>query len=241
MSRTRQTKPSKKTDDLICHEENDNLDDGFNHQVQCTTDGCEIWTDIWIPKKLPRNFLSKPFLCGFCAAEKLGNLEKTCGELELRKESNSFTPLDQPTYAQILKSIKHEEKEQEQKALNLILYGTKPSEDDESLVTNMMRDMQITPQPKYQTKRIGKINDTGHQLLLLTFEQKNTRNNVLKQAKSLRRLPGYEKVYINPDRTREEQQTDRKLRTELKKTRANDPNNKYIIRNFKIIQITTEK
>ena len=51
-------------------------DEGSNHLVECTGpgsdgSGCVIWTNIWVPMLIPKNFFSRHFLCGFCAVEEL--------------------------------------------------------------------------------------------------------------------------------------------------------------------------
>ena len=70
----------KKTEDLVYSEEESDNDatketKGYNHQVQCTKNGCEIWTDVWIPVKVPGKFLERPFYCGFCSAAKLESID----------------------------------------------------------------------------------------------------------------------------------------------------------------------
>ena len=51
MTRTR----NKGEAELYCNEDgiDKEQEKGHNHQVQCTNKGCEIWTDVWIPKKYP--------------------------------------------------------------------------------------------------------------------------------------------------------------------------------------------
>ena len=43
---------------------------GSYHMVEWTGDGCEgnaciVWSRIWLPERIPKNLLARPFLCGF--------------------------------------------------------------------------------------------------------------------------------------------------------------------------------
>ena len=57
---------------------------------------------------------------------------------------------------------------------------------------------------------------------------------VLKASTKLKKLKGWDKVYIGPDRTKRESNEDRQLREELKKRRSKGENN-LIIRSGKIV------
>ena len=37
--------------------------------------GCFIWTNIWVPTLITKNFFSRPFLCGFYAVEELKTIQ----------------------------------------------------------------------------------------------------------------------------------------------------------------------
>ena len=82
--------------DPYCHEDGtDKEDEGHSHQVQCTNDGCEIWTDVWIPNKVLRNSLKRPFYYGCCSADKFAAIE-----IAMREEAKST----RETYAEITKN-----------------------------------------------------------------------------------------------------------------------------------------
>ena len=58
--------------------------DGSWHEVECTGsgvdgNGCIAWSSVWLPRKIPRNFLSRPFLCGFCADAEIERLKTDQG------------------------------------------------------------------------------------------------------------------------------------------------------------------
>ena len=55
-------------------------EEGGNHLVECTGpgvdgSGCVIWTDVWVPTLVPKNFFSRPFLCGFGAVQELKKIQ----------------------------------------------------------------------------------------------------------------------------------------------------------------------
>ena len=45
-------------------------EEGSNPLIECTGpgvdgNGCVIWTNVWVPTQIPKNFFAMPFLCGF--------------------------------------------------------------------------------------------------------------------------------------------------------------------------------
>ena len=72
-------------------------EEGSNHLVECTgpgmdgRSGCVIWTNIWVPMLIPKNFFSRPFLCGFCAVEELRKIQySAAGNLSPVIEADSI-------------------------------------------------------------------------------------------------------------------------------------------------------
>ena len=71
-------------------------DEGSNHLVECTGpgidgSGCVICTNIRVPMLIPKNFFSRPFLCGFCAVEELKkNQNSAAGDLSPVIEADSI-------------------------------------------------------------------------------------------------------------------------------------------------------
>ena len=71
--------------------------DGSWHEVECNGPdrgygGCVAWTSLWFPRKIPKNFLSRPFLCGFCAAEAIERL-KLAGDDVANYSQRSFVQI----------------------------------------------------------------------------------------------------------------------------------------------------
>ena len=64
--------PPKQPRQLSTADSESNID-GSMHVIQCTgTDpdgkGCVAWISIWLPQRIPRNFIDRPFVRGFCTA-----------------------------------------------------------------------------------------------------------------------------------------------------------------------------
>ena len=56
---------------IFCDNERNN--DGSMHLIQCTGTSpygkdCVVWTSVWLPKRISRNFMDRPFISGFCTA-----------------------------------------------------------------------------------------------------------------------------------------------------------------------------
>ena len=91
--------------------------------------------------------------------------------------------------------------------------------------------------------RVGEKNLEGKQLLIVFFENKTDRETVLKKAKNLKGISKYEKIYINPDRTKSEQESFKRLLAKLKKKRAEetDQSSEYYIRDNKSLILLAKK
>ena len=60
-------------------------------------------------------------------------------------------------------------------------------------------------------------------------------HQILQKARKLKDIDGYKTIYLSPDRTLEERNTRRELVNQLKKKRANDPDNHYHISRGQIV------
>ena len=71
-------------------------EEGSNQLVECTGprvdgSGYVIWTNIWVPTLIPKNFFSRPFLCDFCAVEELKKIQcSAAGDLSPVIEADSI-------------------------------------------------------------------------------------------------------------------------------------------------------
>ena len=64
--------------DSVSEKEKD--EEGAVHLIECNGPGlgkgCVAWVSTWLPKKLPKNFMKRKFLCGFCAAAEIEKLKE---------------------------------------------------------------------------------------------------------------------------------------------------------------------
>ena len=53
---------------------------GAVHLIECNgpglVKGCVAWVSTWLPEKLPKGFMNRKFLCGFCAAAEIEKLKE---------------------------------------------------------------------------------------------------------------------------------------------------------------------
>ena len=89
----------------------------------------------------------------------------------------------------------------------------------------------------FQCKRIGRINIAGKQLLLIRYEDENSKRSVLRSAKLLRNNDHTKEWYIRPDMTKNEQELMKKLVVELKDKREKEKDKTFFISNGRIIQL----
>ena len=65
--------------------------------------------------------------------------------------------------------------------------------------------------------RLGRQQPDKTRLLRVSFSDEDATKTILDNAKVLKEIPTYKSVYINPDRTRQQQENNKRLREELKK------------------------
>ena len=71
-----------------------------------------------------------------------------------------------------------------------------------------------------EVMRVGRSNTSGPRLLRFKCVSTNVKFDILKKAKDLRNHPELKGVYINPDLTKSQRETNKSLREELKRRRA---------------------
>ena len=145
---------------------------------------------------------------------------------------------DKTTCAAIAKEITEEGKRQSSKENNLVIKGIIQSDEDNELVHKILTELklELTVTVK-DVKRIGRPDkDTGLKpLLLIELADKTEKLRVLKEANKLKNNDAYKNVYINPDLTRTEMESQFNLRAELKKRRNEKPDDIHYIRDDNII------
>ena len=174
------------------------------------------------------------FLCGFCSARKLNELTKAADQIPTIQAAQK-NPIN---YAGAVKGIRREEDEQAKKARNVIIRGTKPSENEKDLVVDIASKakLNINSDAIEDVKRIGNPNEQGLQTLLVIFKEEKTKWKMIGASKGLKDVPHYKAVFINPDLTPAEQQEQWNLRRELKRQREANTNKKFIIRKGAVVE-----
>ena len=127
--------------------------------------------------------------------------------------------------------------ERERRKCNVIVFNLKESTtadaDKDSFIelcrTGLKLEVMVT-----KFFRLGKAAPDKIRPLLITTATVDSKLSILKSAYQLRSIDQYNNVYISPDRSRQERESFRKLRAELKQRKdGGEPN--LIIRNGKIV------
>ena len=101
---------------------------------------------------------------------------------------------------------------------------------------NILHETKTVATDGLTTKRIGKVNEDGLQMLLVTLGSADERNNLLKKARLLRDKEKYKNIFLQPDLTKDERARQYTLRCDLRKIREENPDNEYIIRAGKVVE-----
>ena len=62
-------------------------EEGSTHLIECTGKGpdkgkgCQSWVPTWLPKKIHKGFMDRPFLCVFCAAAEVADLQSKLAKI----------------------------------------------------------------------------------------------------------------------------------------------------------------
>ena len=250
---------TKKQDELYCSEEDGEQgkvdETGFNHQVLCTTVGCEIWTDIWLPKKINPEVLKRPYTCGFCSSERIESLiaentrlHQTIRQHNPEKLQQTFAEIvqkqkdevknEEENRATTLNEIRMEERRQKAKECNLIIVNP-PNKENETVsetATGIISKLGINDIPIKVEEIITRQKVNNRRMLLVQMTDSKSKWLVISKAKDFRNSKEYENTYINPDLTPEQRRLNTQLRKELKEKRESDPNGNYKIYRNKIIK-----
>lgn len=161
-------------------------DEGSNHLVECTGpgidgSGCVIWTNIWVPMLIPKNFFSRPFLCGFCAVEELKKHQCSApGDLSPVIEADSI--------------------EQYGRRENVRIFGVEeePGEDVFAKVVSVAEKagVSITKNDVSTCHRLPS-GGTGPKPLIAKFVRRETKHQLMKNKRNLKNT----NIFVNDDLT----------------------------------------
>jgi hypothetical protein len=161
--------------------------------------------------------------------------------------------------ASLIQMVKQEQNESIKKENRVIVFGLPNSKDTEKkdiddfnqkLVDKLLNDLKVDKKKVAQFFRLkskptgdDKSKEDNSTPLVIQMKNKDEKLNVLKIAKNLRTIDGYDKVYINNDLTSNERNLMKQLikeRDELNEkenTKDDKCNHFYGIRNFEIKKI----
>lgn len=178
----------------------------------------------------------------------LRNLRNDLNILQAKTQTNTTTPLHtqnlrplhfqlnphSPTNeATVLRALNQEKEDQEAKRKNVVIKGlTIPStsSNDLNTVTEIISDLNCNIGSISPTiKRTGKNND----LLIVTLTEEKS-SYLIRNAKNLRNFEKWSNVFLNPDLTRAQSETQYLLRQALKEKKKSEPDKTWIIKNNKI-------
>ncbi|CAF1064320.1 unnamed protein product [Brachionus calyciflorus] len=115
----------------------------------------------------------------------------------------------------ILNAMRIEQKQEDKKSKNVVIFGTKFTEDtnvDKNLVKEISECIGFDPSKVKYIKRFKrKSNEVESTPLLVELEDKENKAEMLKLAKELRNDRRFDKIYINPDLTFAERELNKSL------------------------------
>jgi hypothetical protein len=136
----------------------------------------------------------------------------------------------------------HREKDNEFRSKNVIIFGIEEIGDRDKLCSQVTKllsdchlDITVTNDNMY---RLGKIHEADGNIkrrpVRLIASSETQKWELLKRINSLK----YEGIFARLDLSKEDQQKDLALRTELKEVRSQDQAGRYVIRKGKIVKLS---
>ena len=104
------------------------------------------------------------------------------------------------------------------------------------LVKQTAEEIDVTlNKTNFEPKRIGSINDsTGRHLLLSKFQSDTKRKVFLRKCKNLRSSNDFSQIYVDPDLTKSERETQFQLRQERRTLQNKYPGETFVIRSGRV-------
>ena len=169
-------------------------DDGMTHLFGCTgtaPDGspCPAWVPTWLPKRVPRGFMERPILCGFCAAAQVAQLKATTFDAKPDDTSKLFSLLQSDA------------NEQYGRRDNIRIFGLDEAKDENpydvvvhvaKLVRVNIKKTDISVCHRLPSRR-------GKKPLIVKFVRRETKFEIMRNKKKLKE--GEHQIYINDDLT----------------------------------------
>ena len=161
--------------------------------------------------------------------------------------SSQFSHLNSPVSATVqVTTIVDEYLDRDRRKSNLVIYGLPEStlassterqqQDTKKFCDLVKHEFKISNLDINKSYRLGKYNENNVRPLLVIILDNQARSYLLRNAKSLRCSNTYQNVYISPDLTPKERETNKLLRHELR-TRKEAGETNLVIRHGKIISV----
>jgi PHD-finger len=119
--------------------------------------------------------------------------------------------------------------EREKRKKNLVIVGIEENDDDDIVANKVSEVVRSTGGDKFEIiGRVGKKLGNKPRLIRVCIEDGEDRTKILKGAVNLRNVTGLERVFVMPDLTKMQQETEKKLRDKLKEIRQAGENDAKI-------------
>ena len=92
-------------------------------------------------------------------------------------------------------------------------------------------------EPNPVIKTVKRINAKTQSLLLIELPDPKIKWQVLKNTNKLHNLPKFKGTFLNADLTPEQRKQQYELRNELRRTRQNEPDKTFKIKNGKVLEV----
>lgn len=172
-------------------------DEGSLHLIECNGtgingDGCVAWVSTWLPKKLPRGFNERRFLCGYCAAS----------EVEALKQTLNNAPLSTETQSSGLASVINADAvEQYGRRDNIRIFGMEEASGEDTYETVIQAaaatGVNITRADISVCHRLP--SRRGPRPIIAKFVRREVKSSIMRGKRQLRERT--DKIYINDDIT----------------------------------------
>ena len=152
-------------------------------------------------------------------------------------QSTSTAPVTVPSTAQLRKVVKTVV-EEEDRSRNLVVFGLREMdesvEDTEKLVDEICE--QIGEKPRVITStRVGPKREGATRPILVSLESAASVQQLLYRARELKGWEKYGKVFMGPDRSKDERVARKELVQELKRKREGEPGKRFVIRSNEVV------
>lgn len=138
--------------------------------------------------------------------------------------------ISQATLQKVVKTVVQEE----DRAKNVMVFGLEESDSVELHGRVLELFAELGQKPQFEECRIGKSKPGTARPVKVKFRSGAAVADILRKSSGLRTTVKFQRVFVCPDRSKEEQGEQRKLVAELKKKIAEQPGKSHFIRDGKI-------